>query len=211
MITITGMINWEPSLLRGVDVSELLDIDIFERRLIMKCGTLYPEYQQPDFLKQNISDWWTIRLPAFLRMKYDLTIDFSPIENFDRYEEMTTSRDEDYTTTNRQETSTESESSQSANDTTTGKVSAMDSASFQNKEQNESYSGGSGEASSSATNEGEATNKGSTEEKHIGHLHGNIGVTTSTALISEDLLLREKNLYDMIIAEFENTFLLGVY
>ena len=47
---------------------------------------------------------------------------------------------------------------------------------------------------------------------HHGHIHGNIGVTTSTAMVQEEVHLRRKlSMVDIIVNDFKSRFTLLVY
>ncbi len=61
--------------------------------------------------------------------------------------------------------------------------------------------GGSSSGSSSATS----------TDSHEAHLYGNIGVTTSMAMIKEELELRKYDIYLEIAKEFEKQFLIQIY
>lgn len=73
------------------------------------------------------------------------------------------------------------------------------------------------EESNSKTQDRTATNSKTEDQEetngnHTGHLWGNIGVTTSAAMVREETELRfEYNLYDIATRLFANELLLGIY
>lgn len=52
---------------------------------------------------------------------------------------------------------------------------------------------------------------GDTKSKHLGRTHGNIGVTTTQAMIKEERAVVQFNIYDHIIGSFKNRFCILVY
>lgn len=209
-----------------------LDRDVLINSIIMRCGLNYPLYADPSVMASAIALWSAKNQYTFIHVAKIYEASYSPIENYDRYEDMSTDRDRgltdnttgsssksDSTTTNANRTTTHS-----GTDTTTdtNEVSAYDASTYQPEtkltsslqhgEQIQEY------ASSGKTTTGSGTtgsNKSVTENETItqeNHIRGNIGVTTATAMQSEEYeFLKNYNPYDFIAGLFENDLTLFVF
>lgn len=151
---------------------------------------LYPE---PDYFKLMSDNFWK-RWKNVFQNWFDLQkIEYDPIENYNRYEEWTDNGT----------ASSTSSSEIDSSGTNTNEVSAYDSGSYSPHDKNTESSGTDTSASSSSTDANE----------HEGHIHGNIGVLTTQAMLesSYDLMLKWGNLYNHIADIFIKEMLISVY
>lgn len=201
--TIWGLYSYDPTLFDGVEVPEGLELDGIIDEIMERSGDLYCYYQQPKRMKSNIAHWFHVRKIEFEAMFKALRAEYSPIENYDRYEDST----ETPNITNTVNSSTTTESSTQSNSEVTNKRSAFDSAEFANDAQTS--------AGASDSNSGSAMGNSTTSETgtrdYTSHIHGNIGVTTAQQMIEAELNLRKHNLYEIIAKEFETKFLIQIY
>lgn len=199
--------------------------------IMMECGDLYTYYQQPDFLKLQIDNFFARKQDDFARMYDALYSEYDPLENYDRKEDWTDNFEEDgqrNASSNAtaglnesvQGTATD-ETSDENSSSSLSKVSAMDSDTLVNDTGGESSSS----ASSNATTTNESSREQTSEDHrtdaiadhkeneavHTGRVHGNIGVTTSMQLIEAELKLREYDLYERIVKLFEKNIIVQVY
>lgn len=204
MITLYGFYQYKPDLMDGVILPDGMDKDNLINLIMEKSGMLYPLHQQPDYLKVSITNWFHRRLRGFTCMYQALQEEYSPIENYDRYEEYTDTPNVDYTKTgghtNSVNNHTEAQSS--------GEVSAYNASTYSPDTQTNTEQ--TGNSTETITYNTEKTSETGTR-KHSGHLHGNIGVTTNQQMIEAELSLRVYDLYDTIATLFEKNFLLQVY
>ena len=211
-ITLWGFYQYDSTLFDGVVLPDGIDKDNLVANIMRNSGDLYPYHQVPEYLKRNITFWFSRRLFDFERMYEALRVEYSPIENYDRKENTTrnyenSGTDKESTTLGSTTTSTNIGSNDNEN-----KVSAYNENAYTNREKDtQSYN-------STLTNTGSGTDVKQTEyglkrkEVEDIRVHGNIGVTTSQQMIESEMELREKyDIYKIISREFEREFLVQVY
>ena len=231
-ITLWGFYQFtDKRLFENIALPQMYDKQRLIDLIMMECGDLYTYYQQPDFLKLQIENFFARKQDDFARMYNALYSQYDPLENYDRKEDWTDNFEEDgqrdassnataglnesVQGTATDETSDESSSS------SLSKGSAMDS--------NTLVTDTGGESSSTASSNATTTNESSREQTsedhrtdaitdhkqneavHTGRVHGNIGVTTSMQLIESELKLREYDLYERIVKLFEKNIIVQVY
>ena len=173
----------------GIVRQDLID-NILEQGAAFEI--LYPDFE---YLQFSIGAWskrWYRTMEKWLKA---LTVQYDPLNNYDRHEEWT---DNDKVS---------GKTETAAGVKTTGQdelsVTAYDSDQYRNKEKTDS-SGTSESTGSSETNtDGTST--------HSGHLYGNIGVTTSQEMLREELDVQKFNLIQQITDLFLNEFCILVY
>ena len=211
-ITLWGFYQYDSTLFEGVVLPDGIDKDNLVANIVRNSGDLYPYHQVPEYLKRNITFWFSRRLFDFERMYEALRVEYSPIENYDRKENTTrnyenSGTDKESTTLGSTTTSTNIGSNDNEN-----KVSAYNENDYTNREKDtQSYN-------STLTNTGSGTDVKQTEyglkrkEVEDIRVHGNIGVTTSQQMIESEMELRAKyDIYKIISREFEREFLVQVY
>ena len=211
-ITLWGMYQYDETLFDNVVLPDGIDKENLVAEIMRNSGDLYPYHQIPEHLKRNINYWFARRLFDFERMYEALRTEYSPIENYDRKENIT--RDYENSGSDKASTtlgSTTTSSNVGSNDNE-NKVSAYNETDYTNREKDtQSYS-------STATNTGSGTDTTQTEyglkrkEVEDIRVHGNIGVTTSQQMIESEMSLRAKyDIYKIISREFEREFLVQIY
>ena len=196
--------------------------------ILMRCGLNYPNFADPYIMKSAIAVWSAKNQYTFNHVAKIYEAEYSPIENYDRYEDMSTDRDRgltDNTTgyANKTDTTTGGRTTtHSGTDTTTdtNDVSAYDSSVYQPEtkvtstlQHGEQVQDNANTSKTSASNTG--NNKSITENETItqdNHIRGNIGVTTATAMqVEEYEFVKNYNPYEFIAGLFENDLTLFVY
>ena len=173
----------------GIDKDDLIT-NILEQGAAFEV--LYPDY---DYLKFSIGAWskrWYRTMDKWITA---LNIEYDPLNNYDRHEEWT---DEDNVSGS---TETSATSGGTAEDELS--VVAYNSDTYHNKEKKES------ESSSSSSGSSETTTEGTSE--HTGHLYGNIGVTTSQEMLTQELDVQRFNLIQQITDLFLTEYCIMVY
>ena len=173
----------------GIDRQALIN-NILEKGAAFEI--LYPDFE---YLQFSIGAWskrWYRTMEKWLKA---LTVQYDPLNNYDRHEEWT---DNDKVS---------GKTETAAGVKTTGQdelsVTAYDSDQYHNKEKTDS-SGTSESIGSSETNtDGTSI--------HSGHLYGNIGVTTSQEMLREELDVQRFNLIQQITDLFLTEFCIMVY
>ena len=205
-----------------------LDRNTIINTILMRCGLNFPNFADPYVMKSAIAVWSAKNQYTFEHVAKIYKADYSPIENYDRYEDMETNRDRtmDDTTKN---TGTKTEgvttsrtTSHSGTDTTTDtmETSAYDSNTYQPADKTTSSllhgesvtDGGTSTktTTNNLTNDKDVTENEKTTQNN--HIRGNIGVMTATAMESEEYeFVKNYNPYEFIAGLFENDLTLFVY
>lgn len=246
MLTLTQLYELGKS--QGIDIYEgiklpegsPLDRETLINTIIMNCGLNYPNFADPFVMASAITVWSAQNQYTFEHVAKIYKASYSPIENYDRYEEMSTDRGRnltDSTTSSNTKGETLSTNNTTTNNFTTqhsGKdstvdestTSAYDSSTYQpeNKSTSDLTHGEKVTDTGTVKNEGGSTknttgsgstNKGVLENElttQNNHIRGNIGVTTANAMqIEEYKMLEQYNPYTFIAGLFENSLTLFVY
>ena len=205
-----------------------LDRNIVINSIIERCGLNYPNYADPYVMRAAITLWSNKNQYTFEHVAKIYEAKYSPIENYDRYENYETNRNHDLKD-NTSNTGSKTEglnsnrtTEHSGTDSTTdeSKVSAYDSNTYQpeNKSTTDLTHGekitDSGKSTKTTTNNlntGKDVNE-SERTTQYNHIRGNIGVVTATATqIEEYNFIGDYNPYDFIAGLFENSLTLYVY
>ena len=234
MLTLTQLYDLATSenidLFEGLTLPEgsPLDRDIVINSILMHCGLNYPNFTDPYIMKSAIAVWSAQNQYTFEHIAKIYKVDYSPIENYDRYEDMSSNRDrtmDDHTTntgTKTESVNSNRTTSHSGTDTTTdtSETSAYDSNVYQPTDKTTSSllhgeSVTDGGNSTKTTTNNLANDKDVTENEKTtqnNHIRGNIGVTTATAMqVEEYEFIKNYNPYEFIAGLFENSLTLFVY
>lgn len=98
-LTLFGMYDYDPTLFDGLIMPQRFNHDDVVNVILEKCGDLYPYYQVPSWLKNNMTVWARRMYHQFERMIDVLYEDYDPLENYNRYENSTDTPRETVTTT----------------------------------------------------------------------------------------------------------------
>lgn len=186
-LTINGLNSYVHNLFEFLTVPEGIDKETLIDNIILKSADLEVLYSDPEYMRLAIGVWSKKHARTFTKWLEALKLEYNPIENYDRIEEWT---DTGRSTGN---------SNGSADSTIEDKRSAYDSNTYENSALN----------SNKSTTGNNFTNDNN--NVHVGRVHGNIGVTTSSALLLEALDAATWNLYDHIADLFISEFCLLVY
>lgn len=211
-ITLYGFYQYDNTLFDDVVLPSGMDRKILVADIMRTSGDLYTYHQVPEQLKRNITFWFARRLFDFERMFKALRAEYSPIENYDRIEDII----RDYQNSGRdKETSTlgsSTTSTHTGNDSAEMQVSAYNEEEYTNRDketQNYNTSTETKGSGSDTTTTDYGLRRTETEKTRI---HGNIGVTTAQQMIMEEMKLRAQyEIYRIITMEFEREFLVQIY
>ena len=202
-ISVLGLYTWNDELFDNLVLPEGMSRDVLIPELVTECSDfplLYPDY---DFMKMLIGVWSTKELSIWQAMFRSENFEYNPIENYDRYEEISRevegSSSGSASNTRQASGSTSGESKESST--------AYNSVTFQ--ETNKTNSTGS--SSESGSDSGESSTESSGSETVSSHMHGNIGVTTAQQMIEGYRAVSDFCTYDFIIKSFKNRFCIQVY
>lgn len=191
-LTIMGLENWlnnENKSMFNIKLPEGIDKETLTNEILLRCGEFECVYSNPYFMIEAVNNWskkWYRTFDKWvknLKIEYDL----NPLENYDRYED--TTRDNTGTVKN------DGSLKGSAKDF----VSAFNSDTMRDN---------------SATNSESKSDNITTNNLKEGvksHIHGNIGVTTSSQLLREAQEVARFNLYNQIADIFIQEFCILIY
>lgn len=202
-LSILGLYNWDNTIFDNMVLPEDFTQDdktTLINNLLMETAELEVLYTDPDFMKNAIEAWSAKEVYTWTRLYDAMMAQYSPIENFDRYEDVDEQNRGAMT-----HSGTDSVSG-SGEDTITNKITSFDNNTFVDHDKAIA-----GKGSTDTTTYGHIVTD-STGKKIISHLHGNIGVTTNQQMLASELEVRPKiNIYRIIIDSFRDRFCLLVY
>lgn len=170
-----------------------------DSELLRRCGHFYTLYNDFKDFADNFHQWVLSRYSEWGKIADVLCSTYNPISNYDKTEEHRVKRDS--------ESSGESSDINEAhgNSANTGQVVGYNSSTFANKDRNVVDSSVNGTRSGNSS--------GRTESNYTGDFrtYGNIGVTTTQAMIREEIDLRGYDLVEAICNEFKKEFCIMVY
>ena len=282
-ITMIGFYNYlahdNEDLFEFLSVPEGIDKDTLVNNILLRGGEFEVLYSDPDFFKNMIGVWSNKWQRTMQRWMNALSIDYNPLENYDRMEDwedngskvsaeskkndassqrtnvsqnsVTDAKTNSDATLNsehqgRNENAVAQDSSVSTgNGTTTNTRSAFDAGTYQPHDQTTSNTGGTNtsngltSASGTTVNNALTSTQGSangttnalnqtmgtdaetgsqtanavdkTNGVHSGRIHGNIGVTTSQAMLQAEFDISKWNIYEEITNLFLNEFCIYLY
>lgn len=232
MVKLWNMLQQLPTLFDGIALPEGLDHDSMVNSILFEAAELPPIYTNPALLKQMIIHYFKTRLAIHSQLVSVLSLEYDPIENYNRYEERNTSGSNEVTKTDSETVNTTENGTTSG--TVTSSVSGSTSGEVENKvsaynadtyqpddhtdssttsdTSTETETGGTSSNTGSSQKTGSGTETGSHSGKETAHIHGNIGVTTSQQMIESSIeLLGVSDVYRYITADFIKTFCIRCY
>ena len=227
MVKLWNMLQQLPTLFDSIVLPETLDHDSMVNSILFEAAELPPIYTDPALLKQMIDHYFKTRLAIHSQLVSVLSSEYDPIENYNRYEERTTSGTNAVTKSETENISTSESGTTSGtvNSSTSGstsgevenKVSAFNADTYQpdnhtdstttSDTQTETETGGTSSNTGTSQKTGSGTENGTHSGSETSHIHGNIGVTTSQQMIESSIeLLGVSDVYRYITADFIKTF-----
>ena len=198
-ITTIGFHNWMQShnddLFSKMNLPVGIDKDTLIDNILLRAGEFEVVYANPFFFQNAIGAWSDKHNKTFEKWVNALSLEYNPIENYDRMEEW-----EDKSNGNSIGETKETTSLNSINE---NRVSAFDSDLYQPDSYNSNTSNGNDE-SNTKTNS-------INNSKHVGRVHGNIGVTTTQQMLESELSLAAWNVYEHITDLFIEEFCIAIY
>ena len=191
--------------------------------IILECGEFETVYSDPDFMRTAIGAWGRKHFRTFEKWITALNLEYNPIENYDRMEDWTDTGNKkntlDFTddSTIKSEGKTTTEGNSEQNGSTEDLVSAFDSSSYQESEKHviDTDENHADEVNSeNTTTNGTVQNTKGNEDttgRHIGRIHGNVGVTTSQQMLQAELDISRFNIIQEITDLFTKEMCIMIY
>nr|DAG49539.1 MAG TPA: hypothetical protein [Caudoviricetes sp.] len=238
-LTLCGIYSWDNTIFEGLTVPATVERDALVNNILLECSELEVLYPDPDFLKIAIGSWASARQAAWKHYAKLEEVEYSPIENTDKYEDHTVTDSETESGTidesGQQTTGVNQQDSTSGHSLTgvtrtqqgnnTDSVSAFDTESFSNKNKQTSDVDENSDTNYSASSDSKiartdttAHNTDTSTNKHRNfthretvHAHGNIGVTTNQQMMTQEVEFWKWDFIKQISNEFRQRFCVSVY
>ncbi len=218
-LTLTGLYNYDNTLFDSWVMPEWMEKQKVIDAILLRSGEFELLYPALEFMKYQIGAWAGRHQRTFDEWNRALEIEFNPLDNYDRNEEYTDETWNDGSTqtlTSNQRSETDNASTAgSSNRTSMTKESAYDSAAYSDREQvTDQLQNADMESrtiNGSDTGVVNGSNEGHEKIKHTAHISGNIGVTTSAAMLTEFIQVERFSLYDQIADMFVQEFCIMIY
>lgn len=238
MITLTQLcslgLNINIDIFSGLSLPDgsPLDRNTIINTIMERCGLNIPMYADPNVMQSAITLWSAKNQYTFIHIGKIYNAEYSPIENTDKYDSITVERARDMTDntatdstkTEDGETTNSNTNLRSGRDTTNieDTTSADNVSDYQPKDHtlntidyNSTFTDNGGSSIDKTTTINGSNDKTIDEDETTTttqHTHGNIGVTTNTALqVEEYKLMADYNPYEFIAGLFENSLTLCIY
>lgn len=198
-IPLYAFYRWDDTLFDLLEVPEGIDKDKLVDNILLEAGERSVIYSDPDFMKKAIGIWSNTYQDTFERWIRALSIEYDPLENYDRRESWTDERN----------TETSTEDTQTTDQTTSGTNTQSRVAYPDNQWHDGIKDVDSGNLDVTVT--GSGSGAGSETSEHEGRTHGNIGVTTSQQMLQAELDLGYWNIIEKITDLFIQNFIIMIY
>lgn len=227
MIDLLTIYNYDNSIFDLLRLPSAMNKDDFINNLLLETAELELLYSRPDFLRFAIGAWSTKELDIWEKLEATLHYDYDPIYNTDRTEtetiteEKTGKRNIDGSSTDTGSANSTSTSNYKRDETSTDvrSVSSYDSEALKTAEQNsnEISADNTDTSTNTSSSTGTSTLTQTQNSEDNGTItrelrtYGNIGVTTTQAMIEEERKVVQFCIDDYIIASFKRKFCILVY
>lgn len=187
MLTVIGLLNWDPTIFDDLQLPDGADKQTAVENICFTCGELGLVYSEPETFKRMMGVWSQVRAYGWKALWESTQLEYNPIENYDRYEDISEDR----------------KSEASGTGTSSG----------QRAQKVRGFDGGTLVDKDTASDIGESSSRSTGQEgiTRTAHLHGNIGVTTSQQMIMSERDVAEFSFYDKLAEEFKQRFCILVY
>lgn len=215
-ITLIGFYNYMDAsgddLFKYASFPSGINRDLAINTILMTGGEFEILYSDPNFMQNMIKLWSDKYQHTFERWVRALTEDYNPLHNFDRHEVYKDVRGIKESEKQNGNLNNSTYNATNSNGTSEDTVSAFNADTYQPKEKTiaEDHVEATGNSNTISNN----TNDKNTNETldHDAHLFGNIGLTTSQQMASDEIKLRKDyNIYNLIADLFLNEFCIYVY
>lgn len=220
MLSIIGLYNWDDKIFDQLHLPADINRDEVIYNILMECGELNIVYPDWDFMYTAIDYWSKKELPTWDRVYKLTTLEYNPIENYDRYEaEMEheqTANDGESTNIGSELNQNSSQNTTNTNNTNRNKVAGYNAEELgvQSGVDQNGLTMDSGKNAGIRNIDGKqtATNEELRNKARNLRIHGNIGVTTPAQMMEGDLGIYDKiNVVQYIVNAFKQRFCILVY
>lgn len=189
-ISLAALYNWDQTIFDNLALPQNVSKEVVVYNTLYETQELECTIPDPDRLKEAIGNWSSTMLYSWTKLQATLNLDYDPIANYDRTETETISHEE-----------TGSDTS-SGGDTTNGYTAGFnDAGTYANVPASKTVS----TLGSTVSSERDFT------DSRTMRARGNIGVTTTQEMITQEREVAQFNLINHIVNDIKNQFCLLVY
>ena len=207
-IPLLSLYNYDASIFDGLILPEAIDRETLIDTIMIRGGEYESIYTSVPFLKSAISVWGKSHEHIINKWLEVYGKDFEPLENYDRIEDWT----DDATNSTSGTGTTKGSDNATANGSVTGTntISAYNSSDLVND--NGTIQGNTTKTNSNTQTSSTTQSDDKSHSKHAGRIHGNIGVTTSSAMYIEfwNLMREYGDIYNAIATLFLQDFVVPI-
>lgn len=230
-MTIAGMYQFKNGLFDNLNLPDGINKEDVIKQILLDGSNFEILYSDFKFMQESIGLWSNSWYRTFEKWQKALSLEYNPIENYDRMEDWTDSstnkmnrnsvENRNLSNSMKSNRNLQSVTKNTGSDTNLHNVSPYDSGAYVADSQdianinNQSETADTGTMSSNGTDSGTVTNIGNdssnTDSIHKGRVHGNIGVTTTQTMLKQELKIARFNLIKQISDVFIKDFCIMVY
>lgn len=186
----------DDGLFKDAEFPDGIDKQLVIDTVLNVAGEFEPLYKDAEYMQLQTAIWSRKWYDSFARWVLALTTEYDPLHNYDRHEIVKETHDD--------QTTSDMDSTTGGKDISTNTRSSFNSNEYEPHDRNQLDSSG------TSKNKAAGTDKGKFDRE--AHMYGNIGVTTSVAMLTEEVQARGKyNLYNMIADCYANELCLQLY
>lgn len=189
-VSLAALYNWDQTIFDNLALPQNVSREVVVYNTLYETQELECAIPDPDRLKEAIGNWSATMVYSWTKLQATLNLTYDPIANYDRTETETISHEE-----------TGSDTS-SGGDTTNGYTAGFnDAGTYANVPASKTVSS----LGSTVSSERDFT------DSRTMHARGNIGVTTTQEMITQEREVAQFNLINHIVNDIKNQFCLLVY
>ena len=210
-MTLIGYDNYDPHFWDGLEVAPGIDKDVLITTILMNGGEFEVLYSNPEFMKLLLPKWsqkWMHTMERWVKL---INVDYAPLDNYDRHEEYTDTRQGNNSQTTVNTGSTTDNTTNTFNGTTEGKVSAFDASDYQPHDHTTAGNTSTLNGTVSSTSNGTMNGTDSSTFTHTSYMRGNIGTMSSQEMYLREQEVLKINMYDELANLFLTEFVIAIY
>lgn len=211
-LSIMGMYDADPTIFDAMSLPESIDRDTAVTEICLTCAELEILYPEPQTLALAIKSWSKKSLANWEHIADALAAEYNPLWNKDGT--ITESRQvvRDLANSSNSVRDLLSTGGSSSDASSEGKESAYNESGYHEATMSIDESSISTESHDTGTVSNNGTDTGTISETYSRVEKGNIGLTTTQALLTEEVKVRESyNIYGIIAEDFKKRFCIMVY
>ena len=215
-MSVIGLKSYNQYLFDDMVIPDGVDKTVLTNNIIYDCAELEVIYPDPYFMQFAIGEWSKRELPIWQKIHEMETAEYNPIENYDRYDSETesTGRERESTKSDTINSTSDAQSATVQGSSDINRVAGFNSETLVTNNQTTGNNTSNTSTDSKGASVQNTNDKGQENENRVKqlHSHGNIGVVTVAAMMSELVdVLPEVNTISYITESFKKRFCLLVY